>query len=222
MTEVAISRLHFPVHSLGPGRRMGIWFQGCSIRCPGCISLDTWAPDRGRTTVKSVFDGLAEWIPDADGATVSGGEPFDQVEALKELLLGLRARMRPDTDILIYSGYSREKLEPMLAGFAGLYDAIITDPYDAAFPQTLALRGSDNQRLLFGTELGRQRFASFERQRQDTDRQLDIMFDAVGSAWLAGIPARHDLLRLKALLEAEGTSIALSEDARFGAEGERP
>ncbi|MCT5046402.1 radical SAM protein, partial [Pseudomonas aeruginosa] len=27
---------------MGTGRRLGIWFQGCSIRCPGCISADTW------------------------------------------------------------------------------------------------------------------------------------------------------------------------------------
>lgn len=108
----------------------------------------------------------------------------------------------------------------MLDGLAGLYDAIITDPYDASFPQTVALRGSDNQRLFFGTDLGRLRFAEFERRRQDADRQLDIMFDDDGSAWLAGIPARHDLLRLKALLEAEGATVAISEDPRASAVGE--
>lgn len=214
MTAVAISRLHFPVHSLGPGRRVGIWFQGCSIRCPGCISLDTWTPNRGWTSVQAILDSLREWAPEADGVTISGGEPFDQVEALEGLLLGLRTRMSPDADILIYSGYSHERLKPLLDRLASLYDAIITDPYDASSPQTLTLRGSDNQRLFFGTDLGRHRFAAVERQRQDTDRQLDIMFDADGSVWLAGIPARHDLVRLKALLEAEGTSITLSEDVR--------
>jgi anaerobic ribonucleoside-triphosphate reductase activating protein len=171
--------------------------------------------------VKSVLDGLADWTSDADGATVSGGEPFDQVAALKALLVGLRARMRTDADILIYSGYSYEKLEPILGGLAGLYDAIVTDPYDASSPQTLALRGSDNQRLFFGTDLGRHRFASFERQRQDADRHLDIMFDADGSVWLAGIPERHDLLRLKTALEAEGATVAVSEDARISSVEEK-
>jgi anaerobic ribonucleoside-triphosphate reductase activating protein len=221
MTAVAISRLHFPVRSLGPGRRIGVWFQGCSIRCQGCISVDTWSPDRGWTSARAVLDALGDWAADADGATVSGGEPFDQADALKEVLLGLRARMRGDSDILIFSGYSHEKLEPTLGQFAGLYDAIITDPYDASTPQSLALRGSDNQRLFFGTELGRIRFSSFERKREDTDRQLDVMFDADGSAWLAGIPARHDLLRLKAMLEAEGAKVATSEDDRgFGQGGQ--
>ena len=44
--SVSISRLHFPVTTLGPGHRIGIWFQGCSIRCEGCLSMDTWAPGR--------------------------------------------------------------------------------------------------------------------------------------------------------------------------------
>jgi anaerobic ribonucleoside-triphosphate reductase activating protein len=220
MTDVAISRLHFPVHTLGPGRRIGIWFQGCSIRCPGCISLDTWAIDRGWTTVHAVLECLGEWATDADGVTVSGGEPFDQPEALKELLVGLRARMRRDADILIYSGYRHEKLKPMLDGLIGLYDAMITEPYEVSSPQTLVLRGSDNQRLLFGTDLGHRRFAAFERRRNDADRRLDIMFDDDGTAWLAGIPARHDLSRLKTLLEADGTTIAISEDVRATDAGE--
>lgn len=40
--RMILSRLHFPVTTLGPGRRIGVWFQGCSIRCAGCISRDTW------------------------------------------------------------------------------------------------------------------------------------------------------------------------------------
>ena len=84
--SIALSRIHFPVTTLGPGRRIGIWFQGCSIRCPGCISMDTWAPGRGITTIDEVVSAIAQWIPTADGITISGGEPFDQPVALIELL----------------------------------------------------------------------------------------------------------------------------------------
>ncbi len=81
VTPVALSRVHYPVTTLGPGRRLAVWFQGCSIRCPGCVSMDTWAPGRRR-------DGRAVLEPgrppsrNADGLTVTGGEPFDQPEAL--------------------------------------------------------------------------------------------------------------------------------------------
>src|SRR5437899_11617845 len=72
-TEIAISRIHFPVTKLGPGRRIGIWVQGCSVRCPGCISVDTWAQGRGRTTVSEMLGAIATWKPDAEGVTGFGG-----------------------------------------------------------------------------------------------------------------------------------------------------
>ena len=58
--RMRLSRLHHPVTTLGPGRRAGIWFQGCTIRCPGCMSVDTWPrrPERN-VTVTSVLDWLA-------------------------------------------------------------------------------------------------------------------------------------------------------------------
>ncbi|HAU1321526.1 TPA: radical SAM protein, partial [Legionella pneumophila] len=49
---IYISRVHFPVTTLGPGHRIGIWFQGCSIRCPGCISTDTWNINKGEIEIK--------------------------------------------------------------------------------------------------------------------------------------------------------------------------
>ena len=94
--SIALSRIHFPVTTLGPGRRIGIWFQGCSIHCPGCISMDTWAPSRGITTIDEVVSAIAQWIPTADGITISGGEPFDQPIALLELLRGLRSLTEAD------------------------------------------------------------------------------------------------------------------------------
>jgi anaerobic ribonucleoside-triphosphate reductase activating protein len=90
MTSITLSRLHFPVTTLGPGKRIGIWLQGCSIRCPGCISADTWSATEGLTTTEAVIEALLPWLPDAEGITISGGEPFDQPEALQILLRELR------------------------------------------------------------------------------------------------------------------------------------
>lgn len=208
--RLALSRVHYPVHSLGPGARVGIWLQGCSIRCPGCISVDTWAAGRGLTTVDAVMNAIAPWLADAEGVTISGGEPFDQAEALRELLTCIRASSR--CDILVYSGYSVETLAGRTGGFEGLIDALITDPFEAHMPQTLALRGSDNQRLHCLTPLGEERFRAYERPLTAADQTLDIMFDDEGTVWMAGIPRRGDLQRLSALLAANGHVASTTED----------
>jgi anaerobic ribonucleoside-triphosphate reductase activating protein len=209
MTPINVSRLHFPVTTLGPGRRLGIWLQGCSIRCPGCISADTWPDAPGATTTEALVEALGPWLPLAEGVTISGGEPFDQREALKVLLRELR-RLSP-LDTLVYSGYPSGDLSGWFEENPGLIDALISEPYDERAPQTLALRGSDNQRLHLLTELGRARFSAFDRPLSSDDRRFDVMFDADGSVWLAGIPAKDDIRRLRLALEAGGHSVIFSE-----------
>jgi len=203
-----LSRVHFPVTTLGPGQRLGIWFQGCSIRCSGCISADTWGPGRTVVDVTTLLEQVAPWLDQADGITISGGEPFDQFDALLQMLVGLRQRTA--ADILVYSGHPLEKLQPMLDQARDLIDALISDPYLEQADQSLALRGSDNQRLTLLTALGRSRLASLERASTPADKALDLMFDATGTVWMAGIPRRGDLLRLRELLRAQGHQVQTS------------
>ncbi|HXH44235.1 anaerobic ribonucleoside-triphosphate reductase activating protein [Bradyrhizobium sp. USDA 4369] len=212
-TTVNLSRIHFPVTTLGPGRRIGIWFQGCSIRCPGCISMDTWTHGRGTTTIAEVVDAISPWLSTADGITVSGGEPFDQREALFELLARLRALTA--ADILVFTGYPWITISEAISSRPPLIDAIVTEPFDIDERQTLALRGSDNQQLHMMTPLGRARFESFDRTIDESDRSFDVMFDENGDVWLAGIPARGDFRRLRNILEDGGSTLGISEDKRF-------
>jgi anaerobic ribonucleoside-triphosphate reductase activating protein len=210
--RLGISRLHFPVTTLGPGRRIGIWLQGCSICCPGCISADTWGFGRGQTTVSDVVAAIEPWIGDASGLTISGGEPFDQPDALRELLKALRHH--GELDVLVYSGYSFEHIADKLSQMAGLIDAIITDPFEVQDPQTLALRGSDNQRLHLLTDIGVLRFKKYERLLAADDHVLDLMFDENGAIWFAGIPRRGDMLRLQDLLSKQGHEIRTTQSTR--------
>ncbi|WP_027556307.1 4Fe-4S single cluster domain-containing protein [Bradyrhizobium sp. Cp5.3] len=212
-TTVNLSRIHFPVTSLGPGRRIGIWFQGCSIRCPGCISMDTWVHGRGTTTMDEVMEAISPWLSTADGITISGGEPFDQRDALFEFLARLKSRST--ADILVFTGYPLATISEALVSSPSLIDAIVTGPFDIDEKQTLALRGSDNQELHLLTPLGRARFESFDRPIDERDRTFDVMFDENGDVWLAGIPARGDFKRLRNILEGDGSTLRISEDTRF-------
>lgn len=218
--RISVSRIHFPVTTLGPGRRLGIWFQGCSIRCPGCISMDTWVEGRGNTTVEEIVNSIIPWISKADGITISGGEPFDQSDALLELTARIRAKT--EADILVFTGYPWAQILDMVGTCSGTIDALVTGPFDVEEKQTLALRGSDNQELHFITEKGRVRFASFERLADERDRSVDVMFDENGDVWFAGIPARDDFRRLQELLESNGSKLNTSEDKRIHSVRARP
>jgi len=199
--KVAVSRIHFPVTTLGPGRRLGVWLQGCSLGCPGCISVDTWRHGVGEVDLEQLLEALAGHADAADGLTVSGGEPFEQPKALASLLATWRKRS--DRSALVFTGREFAEIEPWLVRHPDLVDALVTGPFRADLPQTLALRGSDNQRLHVLTPLGAE-FRSYDRPAVAADRHLDVMFDEDGDAWMAGIPARGDLARLRRALAAAG------------------
>lgn len=207
-----LSRIHFPVTTLGPGCRIGIWFQGCSIRCKGCVSADTWGTGKGGVSVEEILNVISPWLQDADGITISGGEPFDQPEALIYLLAQIRSKT--SIDILVYSGHPFEKIASTVEKCQGTIDALISDPYDEKAPQTLALRGSDNQRLHCLTPLGEMRFRPYDRALKSLDKTFDIMFGEAGAIWLAGIPRHDDMRRLKAILAKEGHLAVTTQDER--------
>lgn len=159
---------------------------------------------------------VAPWLAEADGITVSGGEPFDQPEALLTLLEQLRGETT--ADILVYSGHPLEALHEKLLRMSGLIDVIISDPYRADAKQTLALRGSDNQRLTPLTPLGSARFDRYKEDRT-LARALDVVLDDDGTLWIAGIPTREDWENFQAILTGMGHSFLTSEDAGLGRKG---
>ncbi|WP_431974750.1 4Fe-4S single cluster domain-containing protein [Micromonospora haikouensis] len=203
--RLRLSRLHHPVTALGPGRRVGIWVQGCAIGCPGCVSRDTWvAEPRHDVDVDYVLDRVAALDPAGlTGVTVTGGEPSEQPEALAALLTGLRALgAEHDWDVLCYTGVELDEFRARCPGAYPLVDALITGPYRAGEPTDLVWRGSANQRLVPCSPLGRRRYAPWVDARRDRpELQLQVDDDRV---WLVGIPGRGDLARVERALQAQG------------------
>lgn len=207
--KISINKAHFPVTVLGPGRRLGIWLQGCSIGCKACVSQDTWPRDPGRDMP---LVQLLAWCrqtsnDDLDGVTISGGEPFDQPEALAALLDGLqlwRTSAALDFDILCYSGYPLATLQKQHAAILQRLDALIPEPYVDARPLTHVWRGSSNQPLLALSERGRQRYAPYLDAAADpAGKRIQTMLDQ-GRVWYVGIPGRGDMQALAAKCAAAG------------------
>jgi len=209
--NVALSRLHFPITTLGPGRRLGLWLQGCSIRSPGCISRDTWDNGKGHIPLADVLHALSAIADQADGLTVSGGEPFDQPDGLAAILTHWRS-VSPSS-VLLFTGYEWNVVAPWFEANESLADAVMTGPFRSDLPQTQALRGSDNQSLHILSPLG-QLMTAYDRPVEATDRKLDVMFDEVGDAWFAGIPPRGDLAQIRRTLHMAGHRATTSDSKR--------
>ena len=123
-----ISLIKYPITTLGPGKRVGIWTYGCNKRCSGCMSKHTWEIDlsKGRT-VSSIIEEVKHIIEGdtVDGVTVSGGEPFLQ-EDLNELLKGIKAL--GINDILVYTGYLIDELKDKMETIKNI-GVLIDGPY---------------------------------------------------------------------------------------------
>jgi anaerobic ribonucleoside-triphosphate reductase activating protein len=174
--------------------------------------VDTWAFGCGATTVGAVIDAMDGWLKLADGVTISGGEPFDQPDALLYLLRAIKSRF--SGDILVYTGHAFEAVSAVIAQAPGLIDVLISGPYDASANQSFALRGSDNQRLHCFSNLGLERFQRYRESSLDHELLLDVMFDESGAAWFAGIPKRGDFTLLRRNLGLDGHQAVTSEDNR--------
>ncbi len=206
--KLNISRLHFPVTALGPGQRAGLWVQGCTLACPGCVSRDTW-DDTAGTTLD--VDGIAEWLAalcaaeTVDGLTISGGEPTEQCAGLHALLTAvndLRDNGSFTGDVLCYTGLDEDAFLSAAPWAPVLIDAVITGRFEITQPTALLWRGSANQRLLPLTGRGRARYGHLvEATCENPPLQVTV---SEGQVWMIGIPRRGDLQKLEAALRAEG------------------
>lgn len=205
---IAVARLHAPVTTLGPGRRLGIWVQGCTIGCAGCVSRDTWTPDPRRlVAVEDVVAWCDAHDPAGiDGVTITGGEPSEQPAGLTELVAALAdRRSRHGWDLLCYTGVEEVEFADRCPGAYRLLDGLVTGPYRAEQPTALLWRGSANQRLVALSALGHRRYGPHLNAVADRPRlQVEVAEDGIR---MIGIPRRGDLARLTRALAAAGVHL---------------
>jgi anaerobic ribonucleoside-triphosphate reductase activating protein len=138
--------------AMGPGNRCCLWVAGCSLNCHGCATPEFIPKESGST--RSVAD-IIEMIDAAcvtgalEGISFSGGEPFEQAEALAEIARHARSL---ELSTLSWSGYTRAHLEGPRApkGAAALLaelDVLIDGRYVRSKMNGDPLRGSSNQRI---------------------------------------------------------------------------
>jgi len=134
-----------------PGQRAGlravVWFQGCTLRCPGCFNPATHDPVGG---CESDTESLAEEIlglrSRIEGVSISGGEPFEQPEPLLDLLERVG---RSPLSRLVFTGYTLAEITDLDLGPAILrhVDVLVAGRYVVAQRAGSGLLGSANQQI---------------------------------------------------------------------------
>lgn len=183
----------------GPGRRCVVYFQGCSLHCPGCWNPATHSfrgvEESATEVVARVND--ARRLEPLDGVTFSGGEPMQQAEALLELIVEIR-KVAPSTSLGMFTGYAEDELHtgryvtrsrtpierrPALwNAIRGHLDFAVMGRYDATQPSCEPLRTSQNQRL----ELFSQRY----NERDFGPQLVEITIAPTGHSVVTGFPVR--------------------------------
>lgn len=143
-----IARLLYPVKVLGPGKRIGIWFDGCRHFCKGCSNPELWEfQEQYKVSMENVIK-LIRSISDkytVDGFTITGGDPFEQAEDL-EILLGYISEI--STDIIVYSGYKYDFLSKKYPSAMKKIAVLIDGEYIEEKNDNCFMRGSSNQNIV--------------------------------------------------------------------------
>lgn len=209
--KLQVNRVAHPVTVLGPGRRLGVWVQGCHIGCAGCGSIDTWDPCGGQALdTETLAPDLAEIIVSdrLTGLTLTGGEPTEQADALADLVRRIRAILDAqadpwELDVLVFTGRTARAAQRSAGALWAVADVAICGPYRADKPSTVPLVATSNQVMVTLTDLGAARFGGSD---QATGAFLQTHV-ADGEITLIGLPGPGDLPRIEEALEARGISM---------------
>ena len=158
MGDIRIAEINYKSYVDGPGLRSVVFFQGCQHACAGCQSAHTHDPEGGMVWDVKIL--AREFLSFAKVAqqteplqvTISGGEPFDQLDGLKYLLWLLN-----NTHVIVYTGYTFEELlqinhelkKDTILHIFDMINVLVDGRYDyKQDSQSIQYRGSSNQRVI--------------------------------------------------------------------------
>lgn len=130
-------------HLYGPGKRLLVFTQGCSLHCKGCVNQHLWPFGNGENVSTSNLVALCESM---DGITLHGGEPLDQAEGVLELVTALKEQGKT---IVLFTGYTFSELNTTQRKIWLKADMVIAGRYDETKRNIyLQFRGSTNQKVI--------------------------------------------------------------------------
>ena len=132
----------------GTGLRNTLFLAGCPHHCKGCHNPSSWNVKNGK--IISVEGVAKELLDDYCDITISGGEPFEQIDSVIELLKILK---KYNKNIWIYTGYKYEDLLNILTKkqqeVFHYIDVLVDGKYIEELRDLSRFCGSTNQRILY-------------------------------------------------------------------------
>lgn len=132
----------------GPGIRLTVFTQGCYHNCRGCHNLHTHDINGGyEIEVEDIYN-MVKKNPLLEGITLSGGEPFLQIQPLMELVELVKAE---GYNVICYTGFVWEDIvkDKDKLALAQMVDYVIDGPFVLEKKSLmLNFRGSSNQRII--------------------------------------------------------------------------
>lgn len=142
--------------SNGDGIRVSIWIAGCTCKCKGCYSVNTWNFNQGfeytQETEDMIIDSLSRTY--IKGISISGGNPVEPRNLADGWLIKLVKRIKeelPNKTIYCWSGryYEDCLYDPNFAEFIQYVDMLRDGPYMPTYNNLRQwLQGSTNQRYV--------------------------------------------------------------------------
>jgi anaerobic ribonucleoside-triphosphate reductase activating protein len=157
--------------------------QGCSLNCQGCFNPQTHNKDAGKEMeIRKIIEEIRMYRSEKSiiGVTITGGEPFQQVDDLLELVSGIKKYT--NLGIIILTGYSKGELMKFsqINSITKNVDLIIAGRYNNKLKLKSGLRGSSNKKYWYTSEF-------YKKHIFDDIPDLEIITNENGEITISGI-----------------------------------
>ena len=144
------AKIEYNSTSNGPGIRVVLWCQGCSLHCINCHNQNTWDPDKGNNLthqdIANMFNEIEKpWV---QGLTFSGGHPLEKynIDECTEIAKKFKEKFK-NKDLWLYTGLLWDDIKRL--EIINYLDVVVDGPYiDELRDISLPYCGSKNQRVI--------------------------------------------------------------------------
>jgi anaerobic ribonucleoside-triphosphate reductase activating protein len=187
-----LNKIQYPVYNLGEGKRIGIWVQGCTLECKGCVNKTLWSSKGGKSiSVLDVFNWVASIQNDFDGITVSGGEPFQQYERLISFLHLVKTKT--NLTVHCYSGYYLNELQEKFPDklFLKYIDCLVDGRYIEDQHENTNVKGSTNQSVFRIIDE-----VPVKQKKTSASKKWSVNISNDNRIYMSGVPKKNELKEL--------------------------